>query len=355
LAAVLGIYLVGDQLLGDDISTPHYSYPSILTLQLWLTLPLLTLVVFAMIWSLSPGDPLGCGAWIKSWTGYDVFAQKEKANLLQQFSSIALTALMIGMVGTITAHELVHRTWDPLCLFIGRWLLAYSFDTSFSIEHVYGHHRYVSTASDPSTAPRGRNVYSHIAVSTLRGNVSAWRIERQRLQRTGRTAASWKNAVLRGYLMSFFLLATAWAIGGWQGILAFAISACLGKAVLETVTYVEHYGIVRVSGTPVEPRHSWNCTRRLSSWGSLNVTRHSHHHVQGEVPYHDLKPFVNAPMMFGGYPTTCLLALVPPLWHRVMTPKVLDWDVKHATEGERQLGGEANARSGITLFEQACK
>jgi len=65
---------------------------------------------------------------------------------------------MIGFMGTITAHELTHRTWDPVSMFFGRWLLAFSFDTIFAIEHVYGHHRYVSTIEDPATAPRGRSV-----------------------------------------------------------------------------------------------------------------------------------------------------------------------------------------------------
>ena len=63
------------------------------------------------------------------------------------------TGLMIGIVGTIPAHELTHRTWDPVSMLIGRWLLAFSFDTIFSVEHVYGHHRYVSTRDDPATAP----------------------------------------------------------------------------------------------------------------------------------------------------------------------------------------------------------
>ncbi len=72
----------------------------------------------------------------------------------QLVSACILTGLMVGMVGTIPAHELTHRTWDPVSLWVGRWLLAFSFDASFSVEHVYGHHRYVSTAEDPATAPR---------------------------------------------------------------------------------------------------------------------------------------------------------------------------------------------------------
>lgn len=79
----------------------------------------------------------------------------------------------------------------------------------------------------------------------------------------------------------------------------------------------------------------------------FNLTRHSHHHAQGEVPYQDLRPFPDAPMMIGGYLTTILVAMIPPLWHHLMTPKVLAWDRDFASEEERQLANEANRRSRI--------
>jgi alkane 1-monooxygenase len=81
--------------------------------------------------------------------------------------------------------------------------------------------------------------------------------------------------------------------------------------------------------TPVQPRHSWNTNRRLSSWSMFNLTRHSHHHAQGEVPYQDLKPFPDAPMMIGGYLTTLVVAMVPPLWKRVMNHRVMAWRERH--------------------------
>jgi alkane 1-monooxygenase len=215
---------------------------------------------------------------------------------------------------------------------------------------VYGHHRYVSTLEDPATAPRGRNVYFHIVASTIKGNASAWEIEKKRLKREGRGALSPHNAVLRGHAMSVLLVAAAWAIGGWAGAGYFTLCALTGKALLEVVNYMEHYGIVRDPATPVQPRHSWNTNRRFSSWTMFNLTRHSHHHAQGEVPYQDLKPFADAPMMISGYLTTIVVALIPPLWHRLMTPKVLAWDRTHATPAERKLAAQANARSGMKAF-----
>ena len=232
-------------------------------------------------------------------------------------------------------------------MFVGRWLLAFSFDTSFAIEHVYGHHRYVSTTEDPATAPRGRNVYAHVVISTLRGNASAWHIEADRLRKRGLSAFSPKNAFVRGHLMSLALVGMAYAMGGPVAALYFVACALAGKALLEIVNYMEHYGMVRNPATPVQPRHSWNTNRRVSSWTLFNLTRHSHHHAQGEVAYHDLRPYPDAPMMVGGYLTTLVVAMIPPLWHALMTRKVLAWDREHATTEERALAAAANARSGI--------
>lgn len=350
LIGILMFYLVGDALCGDDTSTPDFKHPAILTVQLWLALPLLSFIVFCALWSFSSGDFLGFGAALTQLSGYDVIAAREATSAWHYVSCALLTGLMIGMVGTIPAHELTHRTWDPISMLVGRWLLAFSFDTIFSIEHVYGHHRYVSTREDPATAPRGRNVYFHVLASTIKGNISAWNIEKKRLKRKGHSLFSWHNAVIRGHLMSVLLVAFAFFVGGWETALFFTLIALAGKSLLEIVNYMEHYGMVRDPATPVQPRHSWNTNKRISSWSMFNLTRHSHHHAQGEVPYQDLKPFPDAPMMINGYLTTLIVALIPPLWHKLMTPKVLEWDRHYATPQERQMASEANARSGIKGF-----
>ena len=350
LIGILMFYLVGDALCGDDTSTPDFKHPAILTVQLWLALPLLSFIVFCALWSFSSGDFLGFGAALTQLSGYDVIAAREATSAWHYVSCALLTGLMIGMVGTIPAHELTHRTWDPISMLVGRWLLAFSFDTIFSIEHVYGHHRYVSTREDPATAPRGRNVYFHVLASTIKGNISAWNIEKKRLKRKGHSLFGWHNAVIRGHLMSVLLVAFAFFVGGWETALFFTLIALAGKSLLEIVNYMEHYGMVRDPATPVQPRHSWNTNKRISSWSMFNLPRHSHHHAQGEVPYQDLKPFPDAPMMINGYLTTLIVALIPPLWHKLMTPKVLEWDRHYATPQERQMASEANARSGIKGF-----
>lgn len=353
LISLLSFYLIGDAISGNDTSTPDFQTPHILTVQLWMALPLLCLIIFSSVWTVSATDTFGFGAWLSNLFGYDFLAARAASNGLHHFCGFVTTGLMIGLVGTITAHELTHRTWDPISMGIGRWLLAFSFDTIFSIEHVYGHHRYVSTTEDPATAPRGRNVYYHVLASTIRGNISAWKIEAKRLRRKNVSLFSFQNAFLRGHGMSLVLVGLAYLMGGLTGMWFFIACALWGKALLEIVNYMEHYGMVRLPEQPVQPRHSWNTNKRISSWTMFNLTRHSHHHAQGEVPYQDLRPYPNAPMMISGYLTTIVVALIPPLWHKMMTPKVLEWDSKYASPEELELAKLANKKSGIAALQNA--
>lgn len=342
--------VAGDLLLGDDDTVPDYKYPGILTWQLWLALPLLCFIVFAALWQFANNDLFNFGLTIENVTGINLLENRGNATDFQFIACIILTGLNIGMIGTITAHELVHRTSDRISMVIGRWLLAFSFDTSFSIEHVYGHHRYVSTLEDPATAPRGRNVYSHILISTLKGHISAWKIERKRLLKKQLSVFSFHNRAIRGYLMTLLLLAIAYWLAEITGLVLFVCAGLWGKALLEIVNYMEHYGMVRDPKTPVQPRHSWNTNKRISSWAMFNLTRHSHHHAKASLPFHKLEPMANSPEMISGYLGTIIVALIPPLWNRLMIPRVLDWDKNFASEKELELIKAANDKSGMVAF-----
>ncbi len=353
LVGLVGTFVLGDRFAGDDTATPHYARPDILTGLIWVGLPLISWVLFTSVWTVSPGDPLGYGALLEAVLGVDVLAAKAATGPFQHLCGLLLTILAVGLGALIPGHEMVHRTWDRTSLLIGRIFYAYAFDANFSIEHVYGHHRYVSTTLDPGTAPRGRDVYTHVVVSTIRGNLSGWNIEKQRLQRKKLPVWSHHNTWLRGHAMSLGLLALAFIVGGPVGALWFVGCGLGGKALLEMVNYLEHYGMVRDPADPVQPHHSWNSNRRVSTWSMFNLTRHSHHHAQGEVPYGELRPYPHAPMLPDGYLSTIFLAMVPPVWHKLMVPKVLEWDQVYATPKEKRMAYEANRVSGIPAFERA--
>lgn len=337
LTAILIVLVGGDALLGDDTSTPQYHHPQWLDRMLYMAVLPVGLVVLFQIWSLASGDPIGIGAAIQSLTGYDAVSAKAHNSAPQVMISLVGSGLLVAALGTIVAHELVHRTWDPLALFIGRLLLAFSWDTAFAIEHVYGHHRYVATPEDPASAPRGRTVYRHIWLSTLRGNRSAWQIEARRLALQRQPLWSHHNRFLTGQCYSLALTLLAFWIGGMAGGLGFLACAGIAKCFLEIVNYMEHYGLVRAHNRQVQPRHSWNSNRRISSWASFNLTRHSHHHATAQRPFQALEPMPEAPTMPSGYLSTILLTLVPPLWFRLMAPRLAHWDAHYASEEERAL------------------
>lgn len=348
LAIVLAIG--GDSILGDDMSEPRYRHTWLLDLGLYANLPLLMLMTFGFAWQLSSHDLFGVGALVEQWTGYSMLAARD-ANAWHHYLGGALgLGLFYGVAGTNVGHELTHRTWSASAQITGRLLLAFTSDASFAIEHVYGHHKHVATAADPATAKRGENAWWFILRSTVQSYMSAWNIEAERLAKQGHSVWSWRNKMHRGNLMTLSYIAFFGWAAGWTGALAFIAVSLYGKAWLEFVNYTEHYGLVRVPGAPVEPRHSWNCNRRISGYLLYNLTRHSHHHAMGEKPFWELRAYPDTPMMPHGYLTMILFAMIPPLWNRVMIPRVLAWDKKFATPEEQPLIDAANRASGMKIF-----
>ena len=336
-ALVSSIIVLGDACLGSDVSTPELGSAKALNCLLFAALPLLVTMMFAGLWSVSESDLMGFGHWLSGWVDYDFLAAKQQTQLWHHVVAVFFIGLMVSTVATVTGHELVHRTWDRASLIVGRWLLAFSFDANFSIEHVYGHHRHVATEKDPATAPRGRNVYQHILISTVKGNISAWNIEKQRLIRLKRNPLSWQNPCIRGYMMSLFLLTGAYFLAGVAGLIFFLAAGLWAKCMLEIVNYIEHYGLVRAPNKRVEPRHSWNTNAKISSWALFNLSRHSHHHAHSQLPFYKLNPYPNAPKMFSGYLASVIVALIPPLWFHLMKPRLAHWDEYYATDEERKI------------------
>jgi len=346
-----GLIIIGDLLLGDDLETPKYNHPWLLNIQLYIALLFVFLINLLLIWSFAETDILGIGSKVYELTGYDAISAREQNTTMGYLFAVLGCGLMTAVVGTNVGHELTHRTNDPVAMIIGRWLLAFSWDSGFSIEHVYGHHLYVGSINDPATAPRGRSVYAHILISTYKGNISAWLLEKTRLSNRSQPIFGFQNRYLRGIMMSIALEALAFLAAGWIGVMVFSASALIAKAYLEIVNYMEHYGVVRDPNSPVQPYHSWNSNKRVSSWATFNLTRHSHHHAKGDVPYHKLNPYPDAPMMINGYLSTIFLTLIPPLWHALMIPKLIDWDQRYASEEELLLVEKANQKSGLKQLQ----
>ena len=343
--------ILGDMILKKDASEETYSYVFLLDVPMYINLPLLMLLVLFTVFALS-SDPSDLFQSIfMNYFNIDLFNMRQSMNVADSISLVALTGLLIGIMGTVPGHELVHRKKNKFDMFMGNWLLAFSWDCAFAIEHVYGHHKNVGLGHDPATAKRGENIYLFILRAIIKEQKDAWSIELNQAKRREQSFISTRNRMIIGYFRSLFITFIAYLIGGISGTLIFLLCAFIAKSLLEVINYSEHYGLIRVSGETVSPRHSWNSNSTMSSIYLYNVTRHSSHHEKANLKYWELRSYNDAPMMPQGYLTMLYMALfLPYFFHRMMAKKLIEWDKNYATDNERILAIEQNKKSGIPLL-----
>ncbi len=236
----------------------------------------------------------------------------------------------IGGIGINTAHELGHKRESH-----ERWLskiaLAQVFYGHFYIEHNRGHHVRVATPEDPASSRVGENFYQFWPRTVLGSVRSAWRIEKRRYARSGRHPFRIGNDVLNAWLMS----AVLWiAMLAWLGVGVLpylVVQAVVGFSLLEVVNYMEHYGMLRQKVgvgdrqryERVDPSHSWNSNNIATNVLLYHLQRHSDHHANPTRRYQTLRDFEESPVLPTGYAGMIVLALAPPVWRRVMDPRVL--------------------------------
>ena len=332
-AVFVAFYVLGDAFFGEDMSQPKLNNKMFLDAMLYASVPTTILLLSVCLWIVTPYDWTFMH-WISDHFVYDFVAAKQNTNLVELAVAVVFCGLMLSGVATVVGHELVHRVGNKRAVTTGRWLMSLSFDASFSIEHVFNHHVHVATEKDPVTAPRGRSVYKQVPLAIYGTSKAAWEIEKKRLERKKLPVFSLHNQYITGWLMTVAWLGLATILAGWQGLLFVSGVGIAAKVILEIVNYMEHYGLVRHPRERVEPRHSWNNNRKISCWAMFNLPRHSHHHARGAVPFEKLEAMPDAPIMIGGYISTMLLVLIPPLWFRLMAPKLQHWDDTMANEKE---------------------
>jgi alkane 1-monooxygenase len=228
-----------------------------------------------------------------------------------------------GACGFPVAHELIHRQ-SALARSTGLALLATPLYMHFRIEHIYGHHKTVGCPEDPATARRGESLYRFFARSLIDGFIDAWNIERRRLSKQGLQILNWKNRMLWYGLSEFCIVGIIWATLGLKPLAIFLISALLSVFLLETINYIEHYGLERgrlgdAGGYErVHVGHSWNSPHAISNAALFNLGLHADHHLRATKPFQELEHRAEAPQLPAGYFAMATLALIPPLWRKVM-------------------------------------
>ncbi|MCA1752330.1 MAG: alkane 1-monooxygenase [Flavobacteriales bacterium] len=249
----------------------------------------------------------------------------------QTYEIVGLTlslSMVLGGLGINVAHELGHRN-SRFEKTLGKLLLLPSGYMHFFIEHNYGHHKNVSTHEDPASSRRNETLYHFWIRSAVYGYISAWHIQKKQLERSGKSFWSLKNEML-----IFQIIQLAWWAGilfvfGWKVTLVYTIAAIGGFLLLETVNYIEHYGLARKKLSElryerVRPAHSWNSNHVVGRLMLFELSRHSDHHFQPAKKYQLLEHHPESPQMPTGYPGMMLLSAVPPLWFAVMNKRLPD-------------------------------
>jgi alkane 1-monooxygenase len=241
---------------------------------------------------------------------------------------LALTVAMVSGIAINTAHELGHKRASH-----ERWLskvaLAQSAYGHFFIEHNRGHHVRVATPEDPASARLGESFFAFLPRTVIGSLRSAWALERVRLRRLGSSPWSPRNDILGAWAMTIVLFAALVAGFGLVVLPYLLIQAILGFSLLEVVNYLEHYGLLRQLREDgryerTRPEHSWNSNSAASNVLLYHLQRHSDHHANPIRRYQALRHVDEAPQLPTGYAGMILIAVIPPVWRRVMDHRVLE-------------------------------
>lgn len=246
---------------------------------------------------------------------------------------IFTVGMSCGVYGINVAHELGHRVKKSEQL-MAKALLLTSQYMHFFIEHNRGHHNKVSTDEDPASSRYNEWIYLFWMRSVIMSYKSAWELERFRLSKLNKGWFNWRNEMIWYQLIQLAFIVLIYFVFGFKITIFYLASATFGFLLLETVNYIEHYGLRRVKGDTgfhkVLPIHSWNSNHPIGRIVLFELSRHSDHHFRANRKYQILRYHEDSPQMPTGYPGMMVLSLLPPLWFLVMNPRVKALQEKYA-------------------------
>lgn len=324
---------------GRDDDGETYGSPGLLKAMMWAQYPVFVALQLALIWRVyeyASGVPIGTmellGVTVQTGvTGW-------------QMVGATISAAMFLGLGIMFGHELAHTKGPTFVL--ARWMMALSGIAHFCYAHVYNHHLELGHQDDPATSPRGRSIYKHYLLSHFGQSRFLYIMEQQRLKRLGVPFISWQNRWIRGYAMSLPTIVLFWMAGGWVGLGVMVAAWAIAGFELEVLNYLEHYGLIREKGKPIEYHHSWDVGESpITQWGFIEIGRQGDHHDRGETHFWELEE-VGSPDTGYGYFAMFAMLLVPPVWEAFIKPRLADWDENYASEGEQKIAARMNYRAG---------
>jgi len=276
----------------------------------WAWVPIQFFTLFGLIWYVGQADHLSG---------------------LEKFGLFFGVGVVTGTLGINYSHELMHQK-PRFERFLSEMLLAMVLYSHFRSEHLLVHHRYIGTPRDPVTARYNESFFRFFPRVLKQCLQSSFRAEKEMLARKGLPWTDASNPFWRYWAMQGGMLALAVLLGGWSGLVLFLVQAFVAVWQLELVNYVEHYGLTRKylgdgKYEHVKPLHSWNAAQKATNWLLINLQRHSDHHYKPDRRFPLLQNYSSsdAPQLPYGYAVMTTSAMIPPLWRRMMNPRVRKW------------------------------
>ena len=247
------------------------------------------------------------------------------------FARFVTMGMLCGTFGINIGHELGHRI-NRYEQILAKASLLTSLYTHFFIEHNKGHHKNVATKEDPSSARFGEALYTFYFRTIVYSYLNAWKIANNDARKKAKGGISLHNEMLLLQLLQVGFVALIFIIFGWVIALYFLAAGLVGILLLETVNYIEHYGLSRrqMEAGKYEramPRHSWNSDHVLGRLMLFELSRHSDHHYLASRKYQILRHHEDAPQMPTGYPGMMILSLFPPIWFFVLHRQMKKYDL----------------------------
>jgi alkane 1-monooxygenase len=258
-----------------------------------------------------------------------VFLRSMKEDTLTWYDTVGriwVMGLLCGTFGINVGHELGHRV-NKLEQTLAKALLLTSLYMHFFTEHNKGHHKRVATPEDPSSARYGEPVYTFYFRTIIFSYISAWHIANDEVKKKGNPVLSLQNEMIQFTLIQLAFVSLIFFVFGWLVTLYFLAAAMIGIVLLETVNYIEHYGLQRKSTGDGKyeramPAHSWNSDHVIGRLMLFELSRHSDHHYLASRKYQILRHHDDAPQMPTGYPGMMILSLFPPAWFYIMNRRI---------------------------------
>jgi alkane 1-monooxygenase len=261
--------------------------------------------------------------------------KNDHLSTIDTIGRIAVMGLLCGTFGINVGHELGHRVnkWEQT---LAKILLLSSLYMHFFTEHNKGHHKRVATPEDPSSARMGEPIYTFYFRTIFLSYLSAWHISNDEVKKKGKPVFSLLNEMIQFHLIQAAFIGIIFLFFGGTVTLYFLAAALMGILLLETVNYIEHYGLQRKATTDGKyertmPEHSWNSDHVLGRLVLFELSRHSDHHYMASRKYQVLRHHDDAPQMPTGYPGMMLLSLVPPIWFKIMNKRLKSSNLTNAS------------------------